>query len=297
MFTYSQITNGYCTDTIPPGSIIAAYQADYTYGDLNSIYVRGAGLDIDPENYNRMISYEDIPYIASIEGVEKVILYDSSYLDPIIYTTAGEDRLRDKLNLIAVPESIAQDYLHQTAIPYRTEYLEEGRLPRDDAHEITISKKLLKKHFAYTDEMLTRAIGNKINYDNETYTIVGINSYNICYTSFDAKRNYGLYQYDVGTFKEFINRNKDYKKTNDYFYPEYANEIFIYTEDGAEKSVLDKLFQEYPAENYISSEYVSVWKKTFNESFLRKIIVINSIVLALLGVILLFLNKRVISKI
>ncbi|WP_269851375.1 hypothetical protein [Methanosarcina horonobensis] len=94
--------------------------------DLNSIYVRGAGLDIDPENYNRMISYEDIPYIASIEGVEKVILYDSSYLDPIIYTTAGEDRLRDKLNLIAVPESIAQDYLHQTAIPYRTEYLEEG---------------------------------------------------------------------------------------------------------------------------------------------------------------------------
>lgn len=253
-------------------------------------------MDIDSENYDRMITYEDIPHIASMDGVEKVILYDSSYLDPIIYTTAGEDRLLDKLNLIAVPEVIAQDYLHQTVIPYGTGYLEEGRLPRDGAHEITISKKLLKKHFAYTDEMLTRAIGSKINYDNETYTISGINSYDICYISFDAKRNYGLYQYNAHTFDEFVKRNLDYKKTNDYFHPEYANEIFIFSADGSEKSVLDKLFQEYPAENYISSQYVSVWKKTFNESVLRKIIVINSIVVAFLGVILLLLNKKPISK-
>ncbi|MDY9926071.1 ABC transporter permease [Methanosarcina sp.] len=297
LFTYSQITNGYCTETIPPGNIIAIYQVDYTYGDLNAVYVRGAGLDIDSENYDRMITYEDIPHIASMDGVENVILYDTSYLDTLIYKTASEDRLLDKLNLIAVPESIAQDYLHQTAIPYGTGYLEEGRLPRDGAHEITISKKLLKKHFAYTDEMLTRAIGSKVNYDNETYTITGINSYDICYIFFDPERNYGLYQYDADTFDEFVTRNIDYKKTNDYFHPEYANEIFIYTADGSEKSVLDKLFQEYPAENYISSEYVSVWKKTFNGSVLRKIIIINSIVVTLLGIILLLLNKKPISKV
>jgi len=254
-------------------------------------------LDIDPENYDRMISYEDIPDIVSMDGVEKVILYDASYLDPIIYTTASEDRLLDKLNLFAVPETIAQDYLHQTAIPYGTEDLEEGRLPRDGAHEITISKKLLKKHFAYTDETLTRAIGSRVNYENETYTIVGINSYDICYISFEAKRNYGLYQYDADTFDEFVKRNLDYKETNEYFHPEYANEIFIFTADGSEKSVLDRLFQEYPAENYISGEYVSVWKKTFNESVLRKIIVIDSIGVAWLGVFLVLLNKKPVSKV
>jgi hypothetical protein len=296
LFTYSQFTNGYCTNTIPPGNIIAIYQADYTYGDLNAVYVRGAGLDMDSENYDRMILYEDIPHIASMDGVETVILYDISYFDAL-YTAASEDRLLDKLNLIAVPESITQDYLHQTNVPYGTEYLEEGRLPLDGAHEITISKKLLEKHFAYTDEMLTRAIGSKINYDNETYTIAGINSFDICYVSFDAKRNYGLCQYDVDTFDEFVTRNINYKKTNDFIYPEYANEIFIFTADGSEKSVLDKLFQEYPAENYISSQYVSVWKKTFNESVLRKIIVVNSIVVALLGVILLLLNKKPVSKV
>jgi hypothetical protein len=296
LFTYSQFTNGYCTNTIPPGNIIAIYQADYTYGDLNAVYVRGAGLDMDSENYDRMILYEDIPHIASMDGVETVILYDISYFDAL-YTAASEDRLLDKLNLIAVPESIAQDYLHQTNVPYGTEYLEEGRLPLDGAHEITISKKLLEKHFAYTDEMLTRAIGSKVNYDNETYTIAGINSFDICYVSFDAKRNCGLYRYDVDTFDEFVTRNINYKKTNDFIYPEYANEIFIFTADGSEKSVLDKLFQEYPAENYISSQYVSVWKKTFNESVLRKIIVVNSIVVALLGVILLLLNKKPVSKV
>ncbi|WP_440948840.1 ABC transporter permease [Methanosarcina sp. T3] len=297
LFTYSQITSDYCTDTIPPGNIIAIYQADHTYGDLNAVYVRGAGLDIDPDYYDRMIAYEDIPDIASMDGVENVILYDTSYLDSIIYTAASEDRLPDKLNLIAVPEAIAQDYLNQTVIPYGTEYLEEGRLPRDGAHEITISNKLLEKHFAYTDEMLTRAIGSKIDYDNETYTIVGINGYDICYISFDAKRNYGLYQYDADTFDEFVTRNLDYKKTNDYFHPEYANEIFIFTADGSEKSVLDKLFQEYPAENYISGEYVSVWKKTFNGSVLRKIIVIDSIGVAWLGVLLVLLNKKAVSKV
>ncbi|WP_369798980.1 ABC transporter permease [Methanosarcina sp. WWM596] len=297
MFTYSQITNNFCTETIPPGNIIAVYQADHTYGDLNAVYVRGAELDLDPENYDRMISYEDIPQIASMDGVENVVLYDPSYLDPIIYTGAGEGRLLDKLNLIAVLEPIAQDYLNQTVIPYGAEYLEEGRLPRDGAHEITISKKLLKKHFAYTDEMLTRAIGSRVNYENETYTIVGINKYDICYISFDAKRNYGLYQYEAGTFNEFVTRNLDYKKTNDYFHPEYANEIFIFTANGSEKSVLDKLFQEYPAENYISSEYVSVWKKTFNGSVLRKIIVIDSIGVAWLGVLFVLLNKKPVSKV
>ncbi|WP_369793144.1 ABC transporter permease [Methanosarcina sp. 2.H.A.1B.4] len=325
-FTYSQITAGYCTDTIPPGNIIAIYQADYTYGDLNAVYARGAGLDIDSENYDRMITYEDIPDIVSMDGVENVILYDNSYFDTL-YKTANEDRLPGKLNLIAVPESIAQDYLHQTDIPYGTEYLEEGRLPLDNAHEITISKKLLEKHFAYTNETLTRAIGSRVNYENETYTIVGIiNSYDsrvnyenetyttvdindiyyndICYISFDAKRNYGLYQYDADTFDEFVTRNIDNKKTNDYSYPEYANEIFIFTADDSEKPILDKLFQEYPAENYISSEYVSVWKKTFNESVLReiiiinrKIIIINGIVVVLLVVILLLLNKKPVSKV
>lgn len=254
-------------------------------------------MDIDSENYNRMITCEDICDIVSIEGVEKVILYDASYLDTPIYKTAREDRLLDKLNLIAVPEAIAQGYLHQTAIPYGAEYLEEGRLPQDSAHEITISKKLLEKRFAYTDEMLTRAIGSMVNYENETYTIAGINNYDICYISFDAKRNYGLYQYDSDTFDEFVTRNLDYKKTNGYFHPEYANEIFIFTVDGSEKSVLYKLFQEYPAENYISSEYISVWKKTFNESVLRKIIVINSIFVALPGIILVLLNKKPSSKV
>ena len=296
LFTYSQITSGYCTDTVPPGNIIAVYQADYTYSDLNAVYASGAGLDIGPENYDRMITYEDIPDIASMDGVVTVLLYDSSYLDAI-YRTANEDKLIEKLNPVAVPESITQDYLHQTAIPYGTEYLEEGRLPRDSAHEITISKKLLEKHFSYTDEMLSRAIGSKISYENETYTITGINSLDICYISFDAKRNYGLYQYDANTFDEFVTRNVDYKKTNDYLYPEHANEIFIFTEDGSEKSVLNELFKEYPAENYISSEYVSVWKKTFNESVLQKIIAFDSIVISLLGVILLFLNKKRISKV
>lgn len=267
------------------------------YGDLNTVYARGAGLDIDSDNHDQMITYEDIPHIVSMYGVENVILYDTSYLDTLVYKTASEERLLDKLNLIAVPEAIAQDYLNQTVIPYGTEYMEEGRLPRDSAHEITISKKLLKKHFAYTDEMLSRAIGSRVNYDNETYTIVGINSYDICYVSFDAKRNYGLYQYNADTFNEFVTRNIDYKQTNDYFHPEYANEIFIFTADGSEKSVLDKLFQEYPAENYYSSEYASLWKKTFNESVLRKIIVVNSIVISLLGAILLLLNKKRVSKV
>lgn len=266
------------------------------YGDLNAVYARGAGLDIDPENYDRMITYKDIPHVVSMDGVETVILYDDSYFGTL-YTTAIEDRLLEKLNFIAVPESIAQDYLNQTDFPYGTEYLEEGRLPLDDAHEITISKKLLEKHFAYTDEMITRAIGSKISYENETYTITGINGLDICYISFDTKRNYGLYQYDVDTFDEFVTRNIDYKKNNDFVYPEYANTIFIFTADGLEKSVLDKLFQEYPAENYYSSEYASLWKKTFNESVLLKIIVVNSIVISLLGAILLLLNKKCVSKV
>lgn len=294
-FTYSQYINGYCRDTIPPGNVIGIYQAEYTYGDLNAFYAKSAGLQIDPDNYDRMILYEDIPDIVSMDGVENVILYDNSYIDEI-YTAAIEDRLLDKLNLIAMPQWIAQNYINQVDALYGTEYLEEGRLPLDDAHEITISRKLLKKHFAYTDENLTQAIGSEVNYDNETYTIVGINSFDICFISFDAKRNYGFYQYDADSFDEFVTRNINYKKAKDFIYPEYANQIFIFTTDGSEKLVLDTLFRKYPAENYVSNQYVSVWKKSFNEIFLRKIIVIDSIVVALLGVILLLLNKRPIQK-
>lgn len=292
IYTQMQFENGYSTDELPSKNIILTYKADYVYSDLNKVYVEQEHLNISDENMYSMIGYDDIPQISQIDGVEKILLTDYEYFESL-NSKLDSGQLLDSINYISIPNVIAEDFDECISSPYKFDFLEKGRLPKDNMMEVAVSKNnILIKYFGFTDLNVDNAIGKSIYINDNIYKVVGIYYYDFCILSYENGINYGFYSYSSDTYSDFKERNLKYKIQIDGIYLEKTNEVIIFTDNGNEKKVLNYLFNKFPAENYYSYEYVSTWVKGFNSTFINKILFINGLFASLIGIMLIILCKN-----
>lgn len=287
--TNMNLEMNYSNDYIPEANIINVYKVDLAYGELNERYVEAAGLKVEDSNKNNMISYEDISMIDEWNFIKKIIMFDDEYFNDI-YIKLIDNTILDELNIIAVPQDIIEnEYYFQFNDICNS--LEIGRLPEDNKREIVLSYNQLKKYYKYDEDKLSDVLGNKIIYNNIEYTIVGINSIDVGIVSYEKYINKGFYEYDSNNYNDFKERSIKFKKEEDYGYINYVSEILIYTEEGKEKEVLDKLISTFPSENYISNEYVQKWMDDYNQDIIVKEFLINMLFAVLISVIVFSMSK------
>lgn len=70
-----------------------------------------------------------------------------------------------------------------------------------------------------------------------------------------------------------------------------SEEIFI-LKDGYEKEVLDYFIENYPAENYASSEFEKVFNMVTNAEASKRLLAINVIGIVIISIITILINKK-----
>lgn len=297
VFNKFQFLMEYSYETIPKGGCICLYATDCEYGELNQIYVKGAGLKVEPENYKKMVEFEDVPNISKMEGVQDIILLNVTYLEKMWESyTAGEEELLKGNYVLSLPEILSEEeYNSSTMLHPFVEKTVDGRFPKDGKKEVALSHGLLKKYHRYKTDELECAIGNKIEVEGETYTIVGILNEDITIISYDkGKENLGLYTYSSDTYKNYTEEQKKYRKKINYY---LSNEIegWIILDTKLEKQIQDKLMVTYPAHNYASRAYAIEWLQQYNQEFLLKLIGMNLIMCLIFSIFFYLVSKNTIN--
>lgn len=280
------------TSVPPEKNVILAYTVDQAYGELNKVYCDGKKLEIKEKNYYNMITYQDVPQIAQLDGVERIILYDDVYFDKM-YNAVDNDSLLEEMQIVSQPEIIAENFSGQVAFGNKEELILEGKYPKDGKKEVAVSDKLLKKFFSFDDNMVEQAIGKEININEEKYTIVGITTADICLVSFNEDENYGFYQYNPNDYSNYVDKEKAYREKEKYYLENETELLFLFTSEGEEENILDQLMQKYPANNYNSSVYTKIWVKSFNTPIIYVCMGGNILLFLILSYLLLTINKGV----
>lgn len=278
-----RFTSGYSYDNGNyEKNIILSYPAEYIYGETNQIYVKSENLSIKSNEYEKMITYNDISDISNMDGVSKILI-----LDPIDFQTKLYDIINDGSNEVDPNVfSIPQDFINvfpRVSQSYLSEFGEllDGRYPNDGKREICITKQDVALYNIDNDA----PINKHIEINNVSYKIVGIlsNTKRLYLTSFEETVNNGFYKYSEETFDDFA---KKIVNCND-----NTQEILIYTNQ--EKSTLDSLIESYPATNYNSFEFTKTFEKEYNKEFLlTEIIPINLILSFVIGIIMLLVKNN-----
>lgn len=267
---------------------LLTYKADYFYSDLNTAYAKGSGLMIDSYKYDTTILMSDIPAISNIEGVDSIFVFDYLEFEEKINKCVLND---DTIYAAAIPKLMFTDYydIMVWSIGIFGDLI-SGRYPDDYSNEICIPYHLLSYWFPLTDENSDGAsmLGNEIYYNGEKYILVGIlnGEYNLCIQSFDKEIGGTVYTYDADTFAAFMKKytSEEIMETT---------EMLILTQPGKEKMVLDSLMTAFPAENYISSEFINAFEKQYNKEYMQeKIIPFNVVISVIVSLFVLLILKN-----
>lgn len=266
--------------------VILTYKAEYTYTRTNEVYAKAKKIAIREEDYQRFITYKDIEKIACIEGIEKIILEDEEQLFMRLENISQELSVQS-IHVFAIPEVAIKEFANNYGA-YLVGFgnLKYGRYPNDEKNEICLSKQLLEEYFQREVTTEEDAIGQSVTYNHKTYKLVGIldNQYNMCLVSFCPNENYGFYEYNAKTWKEF-SKNVDMDSG--------TVSALIYTKKGMEERVFDTLFQSYPAENYSSKVFSNYWIRQHNIDFvLHSVCPMNLILAVLFGIIMLLVRSK-----
>lgn len=302
-YHYSYSLN-FSTDKTPPQNLIAIYSADYSYGDLNKAYCESQNITIKKEKIHNLIYINDLQTLSEIDGCQKIYIKDyPKYLEFSTLLNKQkqiDEYLTDKdfimgLNIFSLPEIICKDdvFLNQLALTDFS-YLEEGRLPIDNAYEASISKRLLIKFYNYSEESVKDAIGDIINIDGINYTIVGFQYIDVCLVSYSKNTmKYGFYEYNKETFSNFSNNYINYLKKNE-MQNLNVDSLAVLTEQGKEREILNYLIENYPANNYYSYKFVDSWVNNNNVAFEKSCYLLFIPISLILGICYLLIQRQVI---
>lgn len=274
--------------------VIVTYKADLVYGDLNQVYGKAKGFQIAEKDYYTMITYDDIPQIMSLEGVERAILMDTAYQTAVLQATL-EGTLLEELTLISQPNVITEEFYYLGGYGEADALLLDGTYPKDEANEVAVSKPVLKKFFSFTDEMADRALGEVISIHGEAYTIVGIMDLDACLLSYESGQDYGYYEYDANTYPAYADQTKSYLEETGYYLSAETDNLYLFTDQNYEEAVLDYLMQTYPADNYVSNTYSKIWVRAYNAPVICMFVIINGILFLIISGLLFSLNKQMIG--
>ena len=254
---------------------------------LNEMYENAENITVEKDNYEKYISYSDLPRISTYEGVDAIYIPDVFYTDKLRkYLT---DNHTHKEWIFACPNK----YINQYCDTYGDEFClseTEGKLPRDGEEEVAVSKKLLIDNYGYDKSNVSDAIGDKIRINEKEYTIVGFSYYDIAIVSYEKSENYGFYAYNDKTYERYCKQQKAYIKQENG--TDALNNILLEVSDVNEKPVLNKLIQRYPSNCYISKQFEKVFYNQQKKLAFLKAMIMNSIVAALYSIVMWFVIRK-----
>lgn len=140
---------------------------------------------------NELIELQDKDYIKQIYVV------DESYINEFVLDNS-------KFEVLALPEIITDSPNYVNAFPVTKMHLTKGRFPKDDAKEIALSFAQLKKFF-HDDISEESAIGNKLEFEDELYEIVGIVNSPVAAISYSKQVSKGTVEVEDKTSEKLNN--------------------------------------------------------------------------------------------
>ena len=270
--------------------VIVGYKVDEQYDELNKIYTESENIQIDEEQYYRMIYFNDLKELVNDELIENIILPDIKYInslnEKIRFYAEPENKVND-IMCFSVPNVLIKNFAGQITLPYNCLVLKKGRLPNDNSDEVVISEKIANEYFGFENSNI---IGMKVKIENKEYTVVGIGYSDIAIVSYNQNDEYGYFSI-IGN-EEKLNELNNFFVEKDYFLTEGTSEEIFIVKKGYEKEILNSLIKKYPAENYASHEFEKVFTKSTNEKAARQLYLFNVFAGTLLTSLVLIFNWK-----
>ncbi|HAB0009040.1 TPA_asm: ABC transporter ATP-binding protein [Listeria monocytogenes] len=224
---------------------------------------------------NELIELQNKDYIKQIYVV------DESYINEFILDNS-------KFEVLALPEIITDSPNYVNAFPVTKMHLTKGRFPKDDAKEIALSFAQLKKFFR-DDISEESAIGNKLEFENELYEIVGIVNSPVAAISYSKQVSKGTVEVEDKASEKLNNILLKLEKGN-YDNPNFSI-ISIKLANKNQHELLNYLKVHGPSYQYASNYVDSVSQVAFYKQNLAKILFI-SVIFSLIVSVLIFIFGR-----
>ncbi|ELU5122723.1 ABC-F family ATP-binding cassette domain-containing protein [Listeria monocytogenes] len=224
---------------------------------------------------NELIELQDKDYIKQIYVV------DESYINEFVLDNS-------KFEVLALPEIITDSPNYVNAFPVTKMHLTKGRFPKDDAKEIALSFAQLKKFF-HDDISEESAIGNKLEFENELYEIVGIVNPPVAAISYSKQVSKGTVEVEDKTSEKLNNILLKLEKEN-YDNPNFSI-ISIKLASKNQHELLNYLKVHGPSYQYASNYVDSISQVAFYKQNLAKILLI-SVIFSLIVSVLIFIFGR-----
>ncbi|MDA5802604.1 ATP-binding cassette domain-containing protein [Listeria monocytogenes] len=224
---------------------------------------------------NELIELQDKDYIKQIYVV------DESYINEFVLDNS-------KFEVLALPEIITDSPNYVNAFPVTKMHLTKGRFPKDDAKKIALSFAQLKKFF-HDDISEESAIGNKLEFENELYEIVGIVNSPVAAISYSKQVSKGTVEVEDKTSEKLNNILLKLEKEN-YDNPNFSI-ISIKLASKNQHELLNYLKVHGPSYQYASNYVDSISQVAFYKQNLAKILLI-SVIFSLIVSVLIFIFGR-----
>ncbi|EAF2451476.1 ABC-F family ATP-binding cassette domain-containing protein, partial [Listeria monocytogenes] len=224
---------------------------------------------------NELIELQDKDYIKQIYVV------DESYINEFVLDNS-------KFEVLALPEIITDSPNYVNAFPVTKMHLTKGRFPKDDAKEIALSFAQLKKFF-HDDISEESAIGNKLEFEDELYEIVGIVNSPVAAISYSKQVSKGTVEVEDKTSEKLNNILLKLEKEN-YDNPNFSI-ISIKLASKNQHELLNYLKVHGPSYQYASNYVDSISQVAFYKQNLAKILLI-SVIFSLIVSVLIFIFGR-----
>ncbi|EAE9245718.1 ABC-F family ATP-binding cassette domain-containing protein [Listeria monocytogenes] len=224
---------------------------------------------------NELIELQNKDYIKQIYVV------DESYINEFVLDNS-------KFEVLALPEIITDSPNYVNAFPVTKMHLTKGRFPKDDAKEIALSFAQLKKFFR-DDISEESAIGNKLEFENELYEIVGIVNSPVAAISYSKQVSKGTVAVEDKASEKLNNILLKLEKEN-YDNPNFSI-ISIKLASKNQHELLNYLKVHGPSYQYASNYVDSVSQVAFYKQNLAKILLI-SVIFSLIVSVLIFIFGR-----
>ncbi|EPD4374139.1 ATP-binding cassette domain-containing protein [Listeria monocytogenes] len=224
---------------------------------------------------NELIELQDKDYIKQIYVV------DESYINEFVLDNS-------KFEVLALPEIITDSPNYVNAFPVTKMHLTKGRFPKDDAKEIALSFAQRKKFF-HDDISEESAIGNKLEFENELYEIVGIVNSPVAAISYSKQVSKGTVEVENKTSEKLNNILLKLEKEN-YDNPNFSI-ISIKLASKNQHELLNYLKVHGPSYQYASNYVDSISQVAFYKQNLAKILLI-SVIFSLIVSVLIFIFGR-----
>ncbi|ECQ6722800.1 ABC-F family ATP-binding cassette domain-containing protein [Listeria monocytogenes] len=227
------------------------------------------------------LTTNELVELQNKDYIKQIYVVDESYINEFVLDNS-------KFEVLALPEIITDSPNYVNAFPVTKMHLTKGRFPKDYAKEIALSFAQLKKFFR-DDISEESAIGNKLEFENELYEIVGIVNSPVAAISYSKQVSKETVEVEDKASEKLNNILLKLEKEN-YDNPNFSI-ISIKLANKNQHELLNYLKVHGPSYQYASNYVDSVSQVAFYKQNLAKILLI-SVIFSLIVSVLIFIFGR-----